>query len=271
MHSTLLSDGEYRVTGDSGMEIDRDTTICSRVRDIVFRGSLQSLHSTFRFGQQDEVPESSQTRLYCAGPQSVKLAPGTASDPHWIARIEHIGLHSYVHGAATYTFRLTPLWTARETELPKEYPDMAGGGATNVFYAGVAGGYLPASGVNDDHPCIIHDSVPGYQARGLIVSDIPITPRHPSILALLAASPFGTTLSSAQAACMANWGANANAGYNWCLGMPVGATTSNQTVGKWFIGDITAERVLEPIDGSTANKIYQVTFSIRWLPRKQPV
>jgi len=270
MIQTLLSDGEYRVTGDSGMEIDRDTTIVSRVRDIVFRGSLKSLHDTFRFGQQDEVPESAQTRMYCAGPQSVKLAPGTASDPHWIARIEHIGLHSYVHGAATYTFRLTPLWTARETELPKEYPD--GSGTTNTFYAGATGGYLPASTPKGDYtPCIIHDSVPGYQARGLIVSDIQITPRHPSILALLAAPPFGTTLGSLEAACMANWGANTQAGYNWCLGMPVGSTSSTQAVGKWFVGDITAERVLEPIDGSSSNKIYQVTFSIRWLPRKQPV
>lgn len=269
MLSTLLSDGEYRVTGDSGMEIDRDTTIVSRVRDIVFRGSLASLHSTFQFGSQDEVPESAQTRLYCAGPQSVKLAPGTASDPHWIARIEHIGLHSYVHGPATSTFRLTPLWTARETELPKEYPDGTGAG-TNTFFAGTSGGYLPAT-VDDYWPCIIHDSVPGYQARGLIVTDIPVTPRHPAILALLAASPFGSTLGTVESACMANWGANANAGYNWCLGMPVGATTSNQSVGKWFVGDITAERVLEPIDGSANNKIYQVTFSIRWLPRKQPV
>lgn len=271
MHSTLLSDGEYRVTGDSGMEIDRDTTICSRVREIVFRGSLQSLHSTFRFGQQDEVPESSQTRLYCAGPQSVKLAPGTASDPHWIARIEHIGLHSYVHGAATYTFRLTPLWTSRETELPKQYTGISGGTErTYTFYAGTSGGYLP-SGVDQDWPCVIHDSVPGYQGRGLIVSDIPITPKHPSFTALLARiSPSGN-LSATEQLPMVDYSANAFAGYNWCKGMPTSTSSAGPGVGRWFIGDITAERVLEPIDGSTANKIYQVTFSIRWLPRKQPV
>lgn len=265
MHETLLSIGEYRVTRDSGLDIDRDTTLVSRVREIVFRGSLASLFSTFRFGAQVEIPDGTQARLYCAGPASVEMCPGTASDPHWKATIEHVGLHSYVHGVSRYAvFRLTPLWSAREIELPKEYPDAAGAGATNVF---VAGGtpYLP-SGVASDHPCVIHDHLPGYQVRGIMHTPLAITPSHAYITQLL--STIGTPPTSD----MVDFSSNAFAGYNWCIGMnPSYTSLSNNTAGKWFVGDITAERVIEPMDGSNAEKIYIVNFALRWLQRKAPV
>jgi len=62
---TLLSVGGYRVTEDSGIQIDPDTTIATRRQSVVYRGSLSSLYSAFRFGGQTEVTES-PTRMYCS-------------------------------------------------------------------------------------------------------------------------------------------------------------------------------------------------------------
>lgn len=263
---TLLTVGGYRVTEDSGIQIDPDTTLATRRQSIVFRGSLQSLYSTFRFGEQGEVPDGSQTRMYCSGAQSVRQVDGTSANPHWQATVEHVGLHSYVHGSVFSVFRLTPLWTVRETTLPQTYPDNADGTSEFTFYAGVTGGYLPSSGVTDYHPCTIHDHVPGYQARGIIVTPLEITPSHPYIKQLL------LTLGTPDTADTVDYKNNPGAGYNWCKDMPQG--TSNlisNTVGKWFVGDISSERVIEPMTGSSDLKIYQVTFPIRWLQRKAPI
>ncbi len=264
--TSLSSDG-YRVTADSGIVIDPETTMVTRRRDVVFRGELNRLFDVFRFGEQSEIPDGSQARLYCAGPQSVRLIEGTASDPHWQATIEHVGLHSYVHGGSrTSVFRLTPLWTKREIELPRQYhgDDGAGNEQTYTFYAGTSGGYLP-SGVPVDHPCTIHDSLPGYQARGIIYTNLAVTPSNPAFTTLLA------TLGTPSTADTVNYAANAFAGYNWCKGMPTSTSAASNTVGKWFIADITAERMFEPLDGTVAYKIYQVTFTIQWLQRKAPL
>lgn len=265
VHS-LLSVGAYKITGDSGIQIDADSGLVTRRQEIVFRGSLAELFAVFEFGTQSEIPDSGQSRIYCGGPQSVRQIDGTSSNPHWQATIEHVGLHSYVHGSATSVWRIAPLWTAREITLPQEYPRETG---TYTYYAGLATTsgqtvYIPTGGHAFD-PCTIHDHVPGYNVRGIIVSGIPLHPSHPAIIALIAT--FGTPNTTS----MVNYANNEGAGYNWCKGMPAGATNSGSGVGVWFVGDISAERVIEPLNGTQTLKIYQVTIPIRWLQRKAPV
>lgn len=271
----LLSVGAYRVTEDSGIQIDPETTIATRRQSIVYRGSLASLYSTFRFGGQAEVTES-QTRMYCSGAQSVRQIDGTSGNPFWQATIEHVGLHSYIHGSADAIFRLTPSWTVREVTLPQTYPSNADGSAEVTFYAGEkASGPLGIAwvptGAGNYAPCTIHDHVPGYSVRGIIRSEIPIHPAHPQILILLAQPSFVAPPSAS----MVNYGLNPGAGYNWCAGMPEGQTTSGPSIGKWFVGDISAERIIEPmhtgVGAPAGDKIYQVNFPVRWLQRKAPV
>ncbi len=264
MIHTTLSDGEYEVVSDSGLEIDAETTMVTRTREVVFRGALSDLVQTFRFGEQSEIPDASQSRLYCAGPRNVRMIDGTNDDPHWSATIQHVGLHSYVHGSRYSVFRLTPLWTAREVDLPKEYPD--GTGAVNTFYAGTTGGYLPTGTPNGDYTqCTIHDHMPEYNVRGIMYTGVAPHPSHPFIAALIA------SIGNPDFNNLVNYGTNAFAGYNWCKGMATSTSSANNTVGKWFVGDIRSPRLIEPLDGTTAQKIYDVEFSLRWLQRKQPI
>lgn len=262
IHS-LLSRNEYRVTADSGIAIDADTGMIRRMRDVVYRGTLAGLFDTFKFGEQAEVPDGSQSRLYCAGPQSARQIDGTYSDPHWTATIEHVGLHSYVHGGSTSVFRATPGWTTREVTLPIEYP---GDPNPVIFYAGLVGGFLP-TGANPYAPCTITDHIPGWSCRGVMVTAMSPHPLHPAITGLIA------TLGPPNTTSMIDYGGNPGAGYNFAHGMPVGTPTSGKTEGVWLVGDISAERVISPLVGSALGgvKIWTVEFPLRWLQRKLPV
>lgn len=257
---TLLSSGQYRLTADSGLAIDPETSIVTRSQSGVFRGSLQSLHSTFTFGEQTNSPDS-QSRLFCAGPQAVRQVPGTDDDPHWTFDLEYVGMHSFVHNSAYSVWRVAPFWAVRETTLPITSSD----GMLTIY---ALSPYLP-SGADPTSPVTIHDYLPGVNVRGIMFTNQHPHPSHPQISTLVA------TMSSYISSAMitqntVNYSALSVSGYNWCKGIAAGSSTSNNTVGKWFVGDISAERVFEPMDGSTANKIYVVQFPIRWLPRKVP-
>lgn len=260
MIHTLLSSGGYRITADSGMLIDSETSLVSRRQTAVFRGSLSSLFSTFEFGTSGEAPDG-QNRLYCSGPQNIKQVDGTGTDPHWQFDLEYVGLHSYVHGSRYSVFRVAPLWTVRETTLPysKDY--------NGVSYTIIAGTPYRPTGSDAETPVTIHDYLPGANIRGILYTAIHPHPSHPYITALLSTMP--TIITSAMiTANTVDYGGLTDSGYNWCKGMTTGSTTSKNTVGKWFVGDIQADRLFEPMDGTTANKIYQVTFPVRWLQRK---
>lgn len=258
---TLLSANSYRLTADSGIEIDPDTSIVTRRQTAVFRGTLAALYNTFQFGTQSESPDG-QSRLYCSGPRGVRQVPGTSEDPHWEFDAEWIGLHSYIHSPGTQAFwRVSPFWGVRETQLPLE---VSGGGGTIVAIPP----YLPAS-ANVWSPVNIHDYLPGVNVRGVMYTNQHPHPAHPFITALKATLPSIVTPSMITANTI-NYSALAAAGFNYCKGIPAGSATSNNTVGAWFVGDISAESIIEPMDGSTANKIYLVNFPVRWLPRKVP-
>jgi hypothetical protein len=253
MVTSLLAVGEYDTEEDTGIRFDEKRVYADRSLSIVFRGSLQLLHDTFHFGSASEVPDAGQTRMYCAGPQSARMIPGTLLDPHWQATITWIGLHNYIHGLVNYIWRLTPLWGERDNQYPQTFGD-------TVIVAGTP--YMP-SGAVADLPCAIHDHVPGFQVEGVMLSNVAPYPSHPYITALLA------TLGVPSSADMVNYAADPAAGYNYSKRMPVGTTGATPGVGVWFPGSIEANRTIEPMDGtSSTNRIYQTSFPVRWLPRK---
>lgn len=259
VHS-LLSTGEYKITSDSGIEIDADTSMVTRRLSAVYRGSLSSLFSTFQFGTQDQVPES-QVRMFCSGPRNVQQVEGTYSNPHWSFDVEWVGLHSYVHGSAYSVFRVTPLWSVRETSFPIEYTY----GSSTYSINGTAITNALPSGESAEKPVVIHDYVPGLSVRGIMHTNIVPNPAHPLLTTLK--NEFNTIITPNMiSANMTNY--PAGTGYNFTKGMPVGSTTSAASVGIWLIGDIQATRLYEPMNGLTSSKIYDVQFAVRWLPRK---
>lgn len=257
---TNLTDGDYRITADSGIDIDTETSLCTRSQSAVFRGSLQSLYSAFTFGAQTNSPDG-QSRLFSAGPRSVRMVPGTDSDPHWAFDVEFVGMHSYVHSSSYAVWRVSPFWGVRETTLPITNSDAS---LTIVALSP----YLP-SGANANSPVTIHDYLPGVNVRGIMFTNQHPHPAHPQITTLVSTIPSIITPAMITQNTV-NYSALTVSGYNWCKGIAAGSNTSNNTVGKWFVGDISADRVFEPMDGSTANKIYVVQFAVRWLPRKVP-
>lgn len=262
---TLLSVGGYRVEEDTGLVFDERQVYAERTQTIVFRGSLQQLFATFKFGAASEVPDS-QSKMYCAGPRSISQIRGTKHDPHWRASISWIGLHSYIHALKDYVFRLTPLWAARETEFPHTY----NGESTGIDAVLAPAPFIPSGVVAlaPKTPCVIHDHIPGYQVEGVMFSTVAPYPSHPGITSLIA------TLGTPSTADMVDYSGNVVAGYNWCKGMPESTDLGAKPgIGKWFPGSIQSNRVIEPMtgSGSSSSRLYQVSFPIQWLPRKSPV
>lgn len=253
---TLISTNDYKITVDSGIDIDPDTSLATRRISAVFRGSLQNLYSKFQFGTQDYVPES-QTRLYCSGPRNVQLIDGTDSNPHWSFDLEYVGLHSYIHGSASSVFRVTPLWSVRELQFP--FSITLGGTPYDVD-----GNNFKPTGASDEQLVTVHDYLPGFQVRGIMCTNIIPHPAHPYITALRA--QLGTIITPSMLSQNMIPALSTPVAFNYAKGIPASGG-SVSTSGLWFIGDIQADRLYEPMDGLASTKIYQVQFPVRWLSR----
>ncbi len=200
IHSSL-SANSFEVTHDTGLSFDERQVYAERTQTVVFRGSLQQLFAKFRFGEATQVPDIGQTRMYCAGPRSIRQIDGTDALPHWEASVAWTGLHSYIHGPAEYIWRVTPLWTEQETHFPVKYDNLLGSDYT--LRAGFP--YVPTDAdFGADHACVIHDHVPGYQVEGVMLSSVAPYPSHPHILAILA------TLGIPNSADMVDYGTATN-------------------------------------------------------------
>lgn len=259
----FLARNSYDTMEDSGLVIDeRQVFVTRRVR-VGFRGTLKQLFDKFTFGTNDEALEG-QTRMFCGGPQGAQMVPGTASDPHWECDVEWLGLHSYVHGSAAidHVFRASPLWAEREANLPKQYQTLFD--STFTLRAGTP--YCPEDAqFFPDHPTNIFDHVPGYEVNGIMVTPISPHPSHPHIAAFL------LTLPKPDSANMIDYSSNRFAAYNYSKNIPTTGNGGPQD-GVWFPGSIQSTRILEPMGATeSTQRIYQVQFTVRWLPRKSPL
>lgn len=139
------------------------------------------------------------------------------------------------------------------------------------------------SGLTNDVPCTVYDSVPSINVRGLIVSAIFPHPKMPEITTLRALFPTVVPASQINENCIdLSVGTATLFGYNYCKEM--GATAPSATsgvntpsIGAWRIGDISTERVIEPANTSGGGfqvgvtRIYVVTFPAIWTPRRTTI
>lgn len=246
---------------------------------LAFRGSLRQLYQTFQFGSSDELPETqTPSRMYCSGPSGVRMVPGSADNEHWDCNVDWVGLHSYTstNGASSAIWRLSPNWSVREFKLPYT---TARDSTPNTIYP--ASYMVPASITNNDVPCTVYDSVPSINVRGIVVSAIFPHPKMPELTTLRALFPIVIPASQInENAIDLSAEDKADVGYNYCKEM--GASTPSGTgmtpsVGAWRIGDISAERVIEPVNLSGggfqvgATRIYVITFPAIWTPRRTTI
>lgn len=279
MVHTLLSANSYEITSDSGIQLDQDSALVTRTIGVTFRGTLQQLYAKFQFGSQNDLPEAqTPARVFCAGPSNVSMIPGTLDNPHWDCTVEWVGLHSYTPGTGglgSAVWKLTPNWTTREFKLP--WTNSIGTDSSTVLPAS----YMVPAGANDAVSCTVYDAVPSIMCRGVISSAVFPHPRMAELTTLRAILPAVIPASQINEN-MADMSSPAatEVGYNWCKEM--GATsfpggTILPSVGAWRIGDISADRVIEPTLSSGAvftvgaTRIYVLSFPAIWTPRRSPL
>lgn len=279
MVHTLLRDQEYRITEDSGMQLEEDTSVITRSVSLTFRGSLRELYQKFMLGKSgsdSSQPESGETRLFCAGPSNVRMVPGSAPDPHWDCTVEWIGLHSYTTflGESGAIWKMSPNWTTNSFNLPYKTP-----GGKTIYPATYMGHYTGVETTNP--PCTVFESIPSINVRGILISTLMPHPRMSQLVTLRALLPtvIGATQINDNMIDLKVLGTS-DVGYNYCKEMGVGTLpTVNVTpsIGAWRIGDITAERIIEPLNlsGGTwqvgTQRIYVLSFPAIWTPRRSVI
>lgn len=279
MVHTLLSDQEYRITEDSGMQLDEDTSVITRSVSLTFRGSLRKLYQKFMLGMsggESSQPESGETRLFCAGPSNVRMVPGSAPDPHWDCTVEWIGLHSYTTflGEMGAIWKMSPNWTTNSFNLPYKTP-----GGNNINPAPYMGYF---TGVDETTPpCTVFESIPSINVRGIVISTMMPHPRMSQLMTLRALLPtvIGATQINDNMIDLKQLGAG-NVGYNYCKEMLDGNVPTvgvGPSIGAWRIGDINAERIIEPMNLSGGawqvgtHRIYVLSFPAIWTPRRSVI
>ncbi len=264
VHS-LLANGKYRVVSDSGSIRDPEGLFVTRRQSIVWRGSEDSLIKAFKIGNTftsiNSAVSSSQSKMMCGGPDSMKLIDYTGGEPHWDVDLTWVGIHKSYSGDADFVYRIEEEGTRVETSFPK-----TGTLDTGASYTyGVLTPYVSAPPVtaNKYKRARIGTFVPIKKIIGVIKTSEPVGFGHSKLFALV--KTFGPPDQSL----LRGWRpGDAGTGipepqWNWFAKYMEGAADSAKG-GSWVPSSIQVRRQLSVGD------LFVFTMDVPWEQRVTP-